>query len=197
MDKIILKVKPYIQELFSRRTPSFLKYHNLAHTEKVVERTIEISKASPVPLNEKDFFCVITAAWFHDTGHLFHELKDHEQAGADLMAAFLKSFQLEDSIIDEAAGCIMATRVPSKPKTAIEQIICDADTYHFGTKEFLETDSLVYAELEERLNIHIENKIQKSIKLLESHQFYTVYCRDMLDKGKKENIAKLRRLLYN
>ncbi len=197
MDKIILKIKPYIQELFTRRTPSFLKYHNLAHTEKVVERTIEISKASPVPLSDRDFFCVITAAWFHDTGHLFNELKDHEQAGADLMAAFLKSFQLEDSIIDETAGCIMATQVPSNPKTALEQIICDADTYHFGTKEFLETDSLVYTELEERLNIHIENKTQKSIDLLESHQFYTAYCQDLLDKGKKENIAKLRRLLYN
>ena len=197
MDKIIFKVKPYIQELFTRRTPSFLKYHNLAHTEKVVERTIEISKASPVPLHDRDFYSVITAAWFHDTGHLFNELKDHEQASADLMAAYLKSFQIEDSIINEAAGCIMATRVPSNPKTDLEQIICDADTYHFGTKEFLETDSMVYAELEERLKIHIENKTRESINLLESHQFYTAYCRDLLDKGKKENIAKLRRLLYN
>ena len=88
----------------------------MAHTEKVVERTIEISKASPVPLNEWDFFCVITAAWFHDTGQYFNELKDHEQAGADLMAAFLKSFQLENSIIDETAGCIMGNPGTFEPK---------------------------------------------------------------------------------
>ena len=191
MDKIILKVKPYIQELFSRRTPSFLKYHNLAHTEKVVERTIEISKASPVPLNEKDFFCVITAAWFHDTGHLFNELKDHEQAGADLMAAFLKSFQLEDSIINEAAGCIMATRVPSNPKTAIEQIICDADTYHLGTRDFQHLDKLVWQELELRLNKPINNKVQRSLLLLENHHFFTGYCRQLLSTGKDRNIAQL------
>jgi predicted metal-dependent HD superfamily phosphohydrolase len=195
VDKVILKIRPYTQELFKRRTFPYLKYHNLTHTEKVVERSIEISKSYPIPLNEREFLCLMTAAWFHDTGHLFNELKQHEQAGVDLMASFLKSFLIEDSIIDEIGRCIMATKLPSNPQTELERILCDADTYHFGTKEFLETDPKIYAELEERLNIHIDNKAQKTISLLESHNYYTTYCQDLLGNGKKENIAHFRRLL--
>jgi len=195
VEKVIPKIKSFVQELFTKRTFPFLKYHNLTHTEKVVERSIEIIKASQVPLDERDFFCLLTAAWFHDTGHLFNELKDHEQTGADLMTAFLKSFSIDDLVIGVIAGCILSTQFPTNPQTTLEQILCDADTYHFGTKEFLETDPKIYAEMEERLNIHIENKTQKSLNLLESHRFYTSYCRDLLEKGKKENIAYLRRSL--
>jgi len=82
----------------------------------------------------------------------------------------------------------MATRTPSNPKTLIEKILCDADTYHFGTKEFRLTDPKVYEEMEARLHIQIENKIYKSIQLLESHRYFTSYCQDLLNKGKQDNL---------
>jgi predicted metal-dependent HD superfamily phosphohydrolase len=194
-DKIMLRIKAYVQDLFQRRNLSFLKYHNLSHTEKVVERSIEIARASADPIDEQSMNSLIIAAWFHDTGHLFNELKEHEQAGADLMAAFLKSFSIDDSIIDEVGRCIMATKFPSYPHTTLEQILCDADTYHFGTKEFFETDHRIYEEFEARLHTEIKGKTEKSIRLLESHQFFTAYCQELLNPGKLENIKQLRSLL--
>jgi predicted metal-dependent HD superfamily phosphohydrolase len=193
MEKVLSRVKIFVTELFSRRTLPFLKYHNSQHTESVVDHANEI--AIHYAINDPERFCQITAAWFHDTGHLFNELAEHEQTGVDLMTSFLKSFSIEEDIIGKISDCIMVTRVPSDPKTMIEKILCDADTYHFGTKEFRLTDPIVYEEMEARLHVQIENKIYKSIHLLESHRFFTDYCQDLLNKGKEENIAFLKHAL--
>ena len=190
MEKVLGKVKIFVTELFSQRNLPFLKYHNFHHTETVVHRANEIAIHYPIDDSEK--FCLLTAAWFHDTGHLFNELAEHEQTGADLMTSFLKSFFIEEDLIRKISDSIMATKIPSDPKTVIEKILCDADTYHFGTKEFRVSDPQVYEEMEERLHVHIENKIYKSIRLLESHRFFTDYCQDLLNKGKEENIAFLK-----
>ena len=194
MEKVLSKVKIFVTELFFQRTLSFLKYHNFRHTESVVDRANEI--AIHYPMNDSERFCMITAAWFHDTGHLFNELAEHEQTGADLMTSFLKSFFIKEDMIRKISDSIMATRIPSNPKTMIEKILCDADTYHFGTKEFRITDPIVYEETEARLHIHIENKIYKSIHLLESHRYFTDYCQELLNKGKEENIAILKDALH-
>jgi predicted metal-dependent HD superfamily phosphohydrolase len=193
VEKELTRVKIFINELFSRRNQVVLKYHNLHHTENVVARCYEI--ASHFDLTNPELFCLISAAWFHDCGHLFNELADHEKAGSDLMAAFLKSCLTSDSLITIITNCIIVTKMPSRPVTEIEKIICDADTYHFGTPEFLITDTRIYEEMESRLSIHISNKIDKSIRLLESHQFFTPYCQETLNSGKKKNIDYLKSLI--
>jgi predicted metal-dependent HD superfamily phosphohydrolase len=191
MEKVLGKVKLFVTELFSQRNLPFLKYHNFRHTETVVDRANEI--ADHYAVNDTEKICLISAAWFHDTGHLFNELADHEQAGADLMTSFLKSSFIDNDLIVQISDCILVTKIPSDPKNVIERILCDADTYHFGTKEFRLTDPKIYEEMEARLGIYIENKANKSIKLLESHRFFTDYCQDLLNKGKHENIDFLKR----
>jgi HD superfamily phosphodiesterase len=190
MEKVLGKVKIFVTELFSQRNLPFLKYHNFRHTETVVNRANEI--AIHYTMNDSEKFCLTSAAWFHDTGHLFNELAEHEQTGADLMTSFLKSFFIDEHLISEISSCIYATKLPSDPKTLIEKILCDADTYHFGTKEFRLTDPKVYEEMEARLHVRIENKVYKSIQLLESHRFFTDYCQDLLNKGKQENLDFLK-----
>ncbi|HEY2349581.1 MAG TPA: HD domain-containing protein [Puia sp.] len=190
MEKVLSKVKIFVTELFSGRNLSFLIYHNLRHTETVVDRANEMATYYEIDDTEK--FCLISAAWFHDTGHLFNELADHEKTGCDLMTSFLRSFFIDEKLISKISDCIYATKIPSDPKTLNEKIICDADTYHFGTKEFRITDPKVYEEMEARLHVHIDNKVDRSIQLLESHRFFTDYCQNLLNKGKQENIDFLK-----
>jgi predicted metal-dependent HD superfamily phosphohydrolase len=193
MEKVLSRIRIFVTELFSQRTLPFLIYHNLRHTETVVDRANEIAIHYGIEDSEK--FCLITSAWFHDTGHLFNELEEHEQTGADLMVSYLRSLFIEEDIIAKISECIMATRAPSDPKTIIEKILCDADTYHFGTKEFRISDPKVYEEMEARLHIHIENRISRSIRLLESHRYFTDYCQDLLNNGKQENLDFLKHSL--
>jgi hypothetical protein len=71
--------------------------------------------------------------------------------------------------------------------------ICDADTYHFGTSEFEVTDQQVKEEMLQRSNKNLTNWNQMTLKLLKQHRFFTSYCRNKLDAGKKQNIEFVQR----
>jgi hypothetical protein len=81
-----------------------------------------------------------------------------------------------------------------EPKTLLEQIVKDADTYHLGTPEFKKTNKQVRKEVSQ----DEDNPIKKvdwdvrTLEFMEKHKYYTSYCKELLEKGKEENIQKLR-----
>jgi predicted metal-dependent HD superfamily phosphohydrolase len=162
-------------------------YHNLVHTMGVVVHSREM--AVYYALDATDTFTLIAAAWFHDIGHLYGMIEEHEQRGVMVMQQYLNHLPLE--LTTSIAGCIMATKLPSQPHTLSEQIICDADTYHLGTLLFRQTDPLVHQEMELRKGAPIPDWRLKTLALLRRHCFFTDYCRNLLAKGKEENIAWL------
>jgi predicted metal-dependent HD superfamily phosphohydrolase len=180
----------YVIDLFTRLASPYLVYHNLSHTERVVVHAMEI--ADHYELGERDRFVLSLAAWFHDVGHLVAEMELHEEAGVQLMKSFLTDKGIDITLIDEISQCIMATKYPPVPKTLLEEIICDADTYHFGTKEFEITDDLVKKEFQLRTKKEFAHWCDDTLKLLETHRFFTSYCRNKLEKGKLANIERLK-----
>ncbi|HEY6976220.1 MAG TPA: HD domain-containing protein, partial [Chitinophagaceae bacterium] len=70
----------YVTGLFGKVHNPNLVYHNLNHTETVVQRTKEI--AEHYHISERDMIILCTAAWFHDTGHLFTDNAHHEEKSA-------------------------------------------------------------------------------------------------------------------
>jgi predicted metal-dependent HD superfamily phosphohydrolase len=179
-------VRKYMQE---HRNVTLL-YHNLHHTGKVVDAASQI--AHHYKLSQKDFFIVITAAWFHDIGYyanLFH----HEYISAQKAEEFLNGKGIDKDIIEAVKGCILATKVPQRPDNLLEEIVCDADLFHFGTDEFQEENKLMRRETEELYHIRI-NKVEwqhSTIELLENHHYHTDYCKDLLGKKKKQNLEQL------
>ena len=89
----------------------------------------------------------------------------------------------------------MATQRLIKPATISEMIIWDADTYHFGTPEFKQTDAQIKKEIELLTGSVQTSWVSKSIRMLRNHQFYTSYCKQQLEAGKQENIDWLQSLL--
>jgi hypothetical protein len=53
-------------------------------------------------------------------------------------------------------------------------------------------DKLMKKELARR-NLSVTDWEQNSLILLESHQFYTSYCKDLLEAGKQKNMAKIKK----
>jgi HD superfamily phosphodiesterase len=188
---IAKKAEHYVEELFEKNKQDNLLFHNLSHTKTVVARAKEI--ASQFELSEKDAAILYTAAWFHDTGHLFVEPAMHEIKSIELMKAFFSKQVIEDDdLIDPIESCILATRMPRNPKTLPEQIICDADTYHLGTKDFKTTNKQLKKEYLERKIIDDKaNWNKKSLEFLKAHQYYTPYCQGLLEEGKQKNIQRL------
>ena len=59
------------------------------------------------------------------------------------MRKFMKDLCRDEMVTTEITGNIMATKIPRNPKNLLQQIICDADTYHLGTKDFKETNKKI------------------------------------------------------
>lgn len=186
------KVEAYVTELFERMANPKLAYHNLQHTVKVVARTREIS--GHYNLIESDMLVLFVAAWFHDTGYLFDEVALHEEKSAQLMNDFNKTLINDDDILRSIEEVILATKPSVKPANLLQQILVDADSYHFGTKELNITNKQVHEEFIAR-NGPISKKDwdKQTVIMLENHHYYTTYCRELLNNKKKKNIKKLKK----
>ncbi|NIJ53141.1 Pycsar system effector family protein [Dyadobacter arcticus] len=186
------KVKHHVQHFFGAKVLSQLIYHNLIHTESVVGNAVKI--ANHYQLDDRETFIVVTSAWFHDAGYISGESAGHEQRGAEMAAEFLRQDGIDESVVNEVKGCIVATVWPQSPNGLLQQIVCDADLFHLGLPEFMDWNKLVRKEAEQRLGKKIDKSEwrKSTIKLLESHTYQTDYCRNLLDKQKKKNLEKLK-----
>ena len=185
------KVESYVTGLYESNHDDTLAFHNLKHTQMVAGRTKEI--AGHYDLSEKEMLVLFIAAWFHDTGHLFTEPALHEEKSVEIMRSFMIPENDDKELINEIEKTILSTKPPRNPATLLQQIICDADTYHLGTKGFKVSNKAAMDE--HRLKTGTLDKIEfneGTVKMLKIHQFYTKYCKDLLTKRKIQNMKKLK-----
>jgi predicted metal-dependent HD superfamily phosphohydrolase len=182
----------YVRTYFDTHADDKLIYHNLYHTEQVVKAATQIARH--YNLNETDLFIVQIAAWFHDIGYLTGGAAGHEERGAKLAEAYLQGTGVEPPVVDGVRNCILATQLPQRAVSLTEQIVCDADLFHFGTNDFEERNKLMRKEAEalRHEKISKEDWRKSAIRLLEGHQYYTDYCRLLLNDKQRENLAQLK-----
>src|SRR4051812_31975376 len=187
---LLEQVQSHVQSLYKIQNKPALLYHNLSHIEYTVSAATQI--ANHYQLNDKDFFIVIAASWFHDIGYL-EGAKGHEERSANEAGQYLLTLQVENALTEAVKRCILATRMPQQPNGLLEQIICDADLFHLGTDDFVEKNKLLRKEYDATHNVDIskEEWRVKTIKLLQTHHYQTDYCRILLDAKKAENLAQL------
>ena len=194
--KIHKKIEEYVSNLFAEVNVTQLPYHNLEHTKNVVRHTIDIADHYELSSDEKNILFI--AAWFHDTGYLFAPAETHEEMSCDIMKKFLQENKVDEKTIAEATACVLATKSPTRPLNLLQQIICDADTYHFGTKGFKESNRKILAEMRaQHRDVDPRAFKEGTIRFLESHQYYTGYCRELLNEKKESNLRKLRKKLLS
>jgi predicted metal-dependent HD superfamily phosphohydrolase len=184
------EISDYINGLFNKYQKPYLLYHNLEHTQYVVKKSEEI--AQHYLLGQEDFFILATAAWFHDTGQLFSYGKGHEEKSVAIMKEYFSKRNIQTEIINNIETCIMATKIPHRPISFLQEIICDADTYNLGTKHFFKTDNWLRQECELKESTKIYDWNKSTLKFLEHHQYFTSYCQNQLNKGKEKNIQIIR-----
>ena len=93
----------------------------------------------------------------------------------------------------QMSGEILGGRIiPIEDENILQQIICDADVFHFGTKEFQENDNRALQEY--KLKYGDTDLLQfkrDTIKMLVNHHFYSGYCKERLNEQKENNIITL------
>ena len=186
------KVEHFIYEFYKDNAPPENVYHNYAHAEDVVSLVKEIGKNSGIENEELEILAI--AAWFHDVGYT--ECKDgHEERSAESAEEYLLGLDYDKDKIEKVKKCIKATKIPHDPADLLEEIICDADISHIGTKEFFDHSELLKLEIENRNNQKISDFewMEKNIEFLTKIKFFTKYAKERFDHLKNANLLKLRK----
>jgi hypothetical protein len=134
------------------------------------------------------------AAWFHDTGY-DKGPENHEERSCEHVRAFLRRRQYPDDDIKTVLGCIMATRMPQRPENLLEEILCDADMSHLGSKTYWERCGRVRQELnliQKRLMSERE-WVDFEINFISNHQYYTDAARELYEERKQKHIRQLKK----
>lgn len=188
---LIAKAESYVKQLAEGSEKNLLYYHDLQHTKMVVAAAKQIG--NHYQLNDKDFFIVVIAAWFHDIGYCSGVREQHENKGAALAKDFLLENNIAEDIIAAVTSCILSTKIPQTAINLLEMIICDADMFHLGTDDFTDRNKLMRKEMEAVLHKNIDKNEWRegAIQLMQQHHYFTDYCQLLLNDKKQQNLDKL------
>lgn len=188
---LITEAFDFIRNYIANHDISKLQFHNEIHIQEVSDAAQKI--AEHYQLEEREFTIVLIAAYFHDTGYFDGGYPEHEIRGANLADSFLRGKESDEDFIKTVHNCILATRLPQNPKNLLEEIVCDADMFHFGIDSFKTRNKLMRKEAEAFGGKVNKNEwLKNTIKLLEKHQYHTDYCRNLLEQKKQQNIEWLK-----
>ena len=180
----------HILEKLKVDLPEYLLYHSVSHVRDVKVQAMRIAASEGIT-NQEDLDLLETAAIYHDCGFL-STYTNHEEKGCEIAREVLPDFDYTPSQIKIIEGLIMATKVPQKPKTKLEEIICDADLDYLGRDDFFTIGDYLYEEL---LHIGVVkdemawNHLQ--IKFLTAHHYFTQTNIKDREPLKSENLKKI------
>jgi predicted metal-dependent HD superfamily phosphohydrolase len=193
-NQLLNEIEIHVTELYNESTKA-LQYHNLDHAKDVV--TAARKMADHYKLDAEESFIVLTAAWMHDTGYLTDSI-GHEALGAARAEAFLERRDVKKSVKQAVMGCILATSKDVEPTTKLESILKDADLYHMAGSNFIKLSKLLRQEFKANGNcIGKEEWRRQTIQFMKSHNYYTDFCRERLESGKRANISQLMGIVEN
>ena len=193
-EKLIAIVQEYVEKLFRENAPPENIYHNLEHTKDVVAAASEIALAEEIA--GEDIEIILIAAWFHDSGCII-VCKGHEDISSKYARSFLESINYPEDKIKKVLSVITATKVPQNPKNKLEEVLCDADLHHLGTKDFDEKGYLLRQEIEKRGDgvFNDEKWLHHSFEFLKGHHFFTSYAKEKYGIQKNINLTKIAKQL--
>ena len=122
-------------------------------------------------LPDEDIKLLRIAVCFHDAGFIY-TYKDHEEKSCEIAKDALPAYGFSQEQIGKVCGMIMATKIPQKPNTKLEEIVCDADLDYLGRDDVYTIAKTLFDELKVNANLTDEKKWNDiQINFLKSH-FY-------------------------
>ncbi|WP_242202184.1 Pycsar system effector family protein [Aestuariivivens insulae] len=191
MDHLIPEAEKFTTRLLNEELDNTYVYHNLAHTQRVVEKAKMLADLSN--LNDRDKALLLIATWFHDTGYI-KGFEKHEEESAKIAVSFLKEHDCTEDDIEIIKRLILATRKDYEPKHLLEKIIRDADCAHIGSKNYAMVSELLRKEWELTCDKTLTEEawLKENIDFLSiHHRFYSDAASANWDKGKGRNLSQL------
>lgn len=190
MSEIVKNAKEYILNFLTQNLDSKYVYHNFQHTNYVVLKIKELSKAESI--SEEDTEIVLLAGWFHDVGYTISKAK-HEDHSMEIAKKYLLDNKYDSQKINQVLGCINATKLHEEPTNHLEKIVADADFSHLS--------DIDYESISENLRLEFEitdcgtysnlDWVKSNIELFQKHQYYTQHALVNWSSQKIKNLKNL------
>jgi len=166
-----------------------LTYHSLEHTTDVLTQCVKI--AALEHLDNGDLALLKIAAMYHDTGFLFAYM-GHEEKSCGIFLEDINGIAFKSREIKIILGIIMATKVPQKPKTLMQKIICDADLDYLGRRDFPAITGRLKTEFLHFSIVKDEQEWKKvQLEFLKKHRYHTASSRKRREAVKQINLSRL------
>ena len=191
--KAYKELEDHILGKLRKELPKDLYYHGLHHTLDILKSAEMIGKEENI--SDAEMLLLKVAVLYHDAGFT-RTYRNHEDIGCDMAKEDLPKFGFTAKEIDQICGMILATKIPQKPKTILENIIADADLEYLGTHKFRKIGSTLFEEIKLYLDVESErqwNIIQ--INFLKSHHYHTQFCKQNREPAKKKNLEEIIKLV--
>lgn len=187
---LIKSVSNFVTQFLIENLSHYFYFHNLQHTKEVVAAANEI--AAQHHLSEEECTILLTAAWFHDCGYTVTYI-GHEEKSKKIATNFLKDFGCDETFINSVLNCIEATKFPQRANSLLEEILCDADLYHFTKPNYPAYEQALRKEFEIHLgkNYTDEQWQKENYSLLAEHSYYTNYGKKVMEKYKAATLQLL------
>lgn len=190
-ENIIDRAKDYVLQLLLSKLPNGMRFHNVMHTQDVVKAAIEIATESCFSSTQSEI--VTLAAWFHDCGYTT-AYTNHEDSSKTIAADFLNRNNYPQEKTAQVLACIEATRFPQNPESPEEEVLADADLYHFTKTDYSKYERRLRMEFKTYLGKTYTNEEwdETNYALLKQHSYYTAYGKTVLQKFKEVNMEMLK-----
>jgi len=167
-----------------------LTYHNLLHTEDVMQAAGAMANTEHIGENEKEL--LLTAALFHDTG-FFKKRDGHEAESCNIARNYLPLYGYSPSEIEQICNIIMATMLPQSPKNRLGEILCDADLDYLGRDDFFTLSARLFAELQAEAIVKDEEEWNREqADFIGNHHYFTQTAVNLRQKKKEEHTEVIR-----
>ena len=186
-------IQEIILDKLERELPDFLFYHNVKHTVDVVTEVELIGWAEGC--SDEEILLLKTAGLFHDVGHTV-AYDNHEYHGTVIAREMLPRYNYSPEQIDRICSIIMSTKLPPKPTTLLEEIICDSDLDYLGRSDFIPVSNTLFEELRAQNkmgSLNDWNKLQ--VKFISGHQYFTKTARSLREVNKQLQIEMIQTLI--
>jgi uncharacterized membrane-anchored protein YitT (DUF2179 family)/predicted metal-dependent HD superfamily phosphohydrolase len=170
--------------------PSYLSYHDLQHTKNVIAAVEYIATAEKI---EKDELILLkTAALFHDSGFLQHNL-DHEELSCGIARKHLPDYGYSEAQIEKICIMIMTTKLPQSAVDPMSRILCDADLFYLGSDDYVVYAEKLFREFKKLEIVKTQTEWRlKQTEFLSHHRYFTATAIREREAGKQKNLDELR-----
>ena len=171
-------------------------YHGIHHTQDVHRITLFYIDFYGISGKEAELLEIAAVA--HDIGFI-ESRKNHEMAGAKIVNALMQDYGYTEDDCQLVRNLILATSFPQKPKSFLEEILCDADLDYIGRDDFESISKTLMEEWNhfDRIPVSNEDFDRMQIQFFNEHQFHTEYAKKVRKPIKIKHLEALRmRQLY-